>query len=61
MTHVTPDTFDPTAGERLADQLAPQNLVTLDFDQLRAWLCAASARLAAHLQLDIQHAEQTRA
>ena len=60
MTHVTPDTIDPAIGEKLADQLAPQNFVTLDFDQLRAWLSAASARLAAQVQLDLQQTEQTR-
>lgn len=58
MTHVTPDTFDPAMGEKLASQLAPQNLATLDFDQLRAWLESASARLAAQKQTDLRDAER---
>ena len=57
MTHVSPDRFDPTEGEKLASQLTPQSLSCIDFDALRAWLQAASTHLANASQLDQQHAD----
>jgi hypothetical protein len=58
VTHVTPDRFDPTEGEKLASQLSPQSLSCVDFDALRAWLQAASTNLAQVSHIDQQHADQ---